>query len=54
MTDDRAAIVELLADGAEFLFCERVFAGHEGVGKMFRDAPCGLHRPSDTPEVTPS
>lgn len=54
MTDDRAAIGELLAGDAEFLVCERVFAGREGAAKMFRDAPRGLHRPSDTPEVTPS
>lgn len=33
----------LFAPDAEFLVYERVFAGHEGIGKMFRDAPRGLH-----------
>ncbi|OBI27193.1 hypothetical protein A5709_05950 [Mycobacterium sp. E1386] len=33
----------LFAADAEFLVYGRVFAGHDGIGKMFRDAPRGLH-----------
>ncbi len=35
--------VELFAADAEFLVYGRSFAGHDGIGKMFRDAPHGLH-----------
>ncbi|OJZ70330.1 hypothetical protein BRW65_20410 [Mycobacterium paraffinicum] len=33
----------LFTPDAEFLVYGRVFAGHDGIGKMFRDAPRGLH-----------
>ncbi|OBH85508.1 hypothetical protein A5681_17295 [Mycobacterium scrofulaceum] len=33
----------LFTPDAEFLVYGRVFAGHDGIGKMFRDAPHGLH-----------
>lgn len=33
----------LFAPDAEFLVYGRVFAGHDGIGQMFRDAPRGLH-----------
>ncbi|GAA4532451.1 nuclear transport factor 2 family protein [Mycobacterium paraffinicum] len=33
----------LFAPDAEFLVYGRVFAGHDGIGRMFRDAPRGLH-----------
>ncbi len=35
--------VELFVADAEFLVYGRSFAGHDGIGKMFRDAPRGLH-----------
>jgi ketosteroid isomerase-like protein len=35
--------VELFAANGEFLVYGRSFAGHDGIGKMFRDAPRGLH-----------
>ncbi|OBH89747.1 nuclear transport factor 2 family protein [Mycobacterium scrofulaceum] len=33
----------LFTPDAEFLVYGRVFAGHDGIGKMFREAPHGLH-----------
>ena len=33
----------LFTPDAEFVVYGRSFAGHEGIGKMFRDAPRGLH-----------
>ena len=35
--------VRLFTADAEFLVYGRTFAGHGGIGKMFRDAPRGLH-----------
>jgi uncharacterized protein (TIGR02246 family) len=35
--------VDLFAGDAEFLVYGRSFAGHDGIGKMFREAPRGLH-----------
>ena len=35
--------VGLFTDDAEFLVYGRSFAGHDGIGRMFRDAPRGLH-----------
>jgi hypothetical protein len=35
--------VQLFAADAEFLAYGRSFAGHDGIGKMLRDAPRGLH-----------
>ena len=35
--------VGLFVEDAEFLFYGRTFAGHDGIGQMFRDAPRGLH-----------
>jgi uncharacterized protein (TIGR02246 family) len=35
--------VGLFVEDAEFLVYGRTFAGHEGIGQMFRDAPRGLH-----------
>ncbi|OBG74929.1 MULTISPECIES: nuclear transport factor 2 family protein, partial [unclassified Mycobacterium] len=35
--------LDLFTPDAEFLVYGRVFAGYEGIGKMFRDAPRGLH-----------
>jgi uncharacterized protein (TIGR02246 family) len=35
--------VQLFTADAEFLVYGRSFAGHDGIGKMFRDAPRGLH-----------
>jgi uncharacterized protein (TIGR02246 family) len=35
--------VELFVPDAEFLVYGRPFAGHDRIGKMFRDAPRGLH-----------
>ena len=35
--------VELFTADAQFLVYGRSFTGHEGIGKMFRDAPRGLH-----------
>ncbi len=33
----------LFTPDAEFMVYGRSFVGHEGIGKMFRDAPRGLH-----------
>ncbi|OCB17751.1 hypothetical protein A5674_11335 [Mycobacterium malmoense] len=33
----------LFTPDAEFKVYGRTFAGHDGIGKMFRDAPRGLH-----------
>jgi uncharacterized protein (TIGR02246 family) len=35
--------VQLFVPDAEFVVYGRSFAGHDGIGKMFRDAPRGLH-----------
>jgi uncharacterized protein (TIGR02246 family) len=35
--------VELFTADAEFLVYGRAFAGHDGIGGMFRNAPHGLH-----------
>jgi len=35
--------VGLFVEDAEFLVYGRTYAGHEGIGQMFRDAPRGLH-----------
>lgn len=35
--------LQLFTDDAEFLVYGRSFAGCDGIGKMFRDAPRGLH-----------
>lgn len=35
--------VQLFVDDAEFLLYGRSFAGHDGIGGMFRAAPRGLH-----------
>jgi uncharacterized protein (TIGR02246 family) len=35
--------VDLFVADAEFLVYGRSFAGHDGIGMMFRDAPRGLH-----------
>jgi uncharacterized protein (TIGR02246 family) len=35
--------VALFVPDAEFLVYGRSFAGHDGIGQMFRDAPRGLH-----------
>jgi uncharacterized protein (TIGR02246 family) len=35
--------VDLFVVDAEFLVYGRAFAGRDGIGKMFRDAPRGLH-----------
>jgi len=35
--------VELFTADAEFLVYGRSFAGHDGIGAMFRNAPHGLH-----------
>ncbi len=35
--------VELFVKDAEFLVYGRVFADHDGIGTMFREAPRGLH-----------
>jgi uncharacterized protein (TIGR02246 family) len=40
---DTDACVDLFLPDAEFIVYGRTFAGHEGIGKMFRDAPRGLH-----------
>ncbi|MCV7195706.1 nuclear transport factor 2 family protein [Mycobacterium angelicum] len=40
---DVAACLQLFAPDAEFLVYGRTFAGHDGIGRMFRDAPRGLH-----------
>jgi hypothetical protein len=35
--------VDLFAADAEFVVYGKSFGGHEGIGKMFHDAPRGLH-----------
>jgi uncharacterized protein (TIGR02246 family) len=35
--------VQLFTADAEFLVYGRIFTGHDGIGRMFRDAPRGLH-----------
>ncbi len=40
---DIDACMQLFTADAEFLVYGRSFAGHEGIAKMFRDAPRGLH-----------
>ena len=35
--------VELFTADGEFLVYGRVFAGHDGIGRMFQEAPRGLH-----------
>jgi uncharacterized protein (TIGR02246 family) len=35
--------VRLFSADAEFLVYGKSFTGHDGIGKMFRDAPRGLH-----------
>ena len=40
---DIDACVALFAADAEFLVYGRSFAGPDGIGQMFRDAPRGLH-----------
>ncbi|OBF11925.1 hypothetical protein A5730_05390 [Mycobacterium sp. ACS4054] len=40
---DIDACLRLFTPDAEFLVYGRSFAGHDGIGKMFRDAPRGLH-----------
>ncbi len=40
---DIDACVQLFTADAEFLVYGRTFAGPEGIAKMFRDAPRGLH-----------
>jgi uncharacterized protein (TIGR02246 family) len=37
------ACVQLFTTDGEFLVYGRSFAGHEGIAKMLRDAPRGLH-----------
>jgi uncharacterized protein (TIGR02246 family) len=40
---DVDSCVQLFTSDGEFLVYGRTFAGHDGIGKMFRDAPRGLH-----------
>ncbi len=40
---DIDACVQLFTRDGEFLVYGRSFAGHDGIGQMFRDAPRGLH-----------
>ena len=40
---DIQGCMQLFTSDAEFLVYGRSFAGHDGIGKMFRDAPRGLH-----------
>jgi uncharacterized protein (TIGR02246 family) len=40
---DIDACVRLFAPDGEFLVYGRSFAGHDGIGRMFQDAPRGLH-----------
>ena len=40
---DLDGCVQLFAADAEFLVYGRSFDGHDGIAKMFRDAPRGLH-----------
>jgi uncharacterized protein (TIGR02246 family) len=41
--DDIAECVKLFTEDAEFEVYGRTFAGQDGIGTMFRDAPNGLH-----------
>ena len=40
---DIQGCVQLFTSDAEFLVYGQSFAGHDGIGKMLRDAPRGLH-----------
>jgi uncharacterized protein (TIGR02246 family) len=40
---DIEGCLQLFTDDAEFLVYGRSFAGRDGISKMFRDAPRGLH-----------
>jgi uncharacterized protein (TIGR02246 family) len=40
---DTDGCVELFAEDAEFVVYGRAYAGRAGIGKMFGDAPHGLH-----------
>ena len=40
---DLDGCVQLFASDAEFVVYGRSFDGHDGIAKMFRDAPRGLH-----------
>jgi uncharacterized protein (TIGR02246 family) len=40
---DIEGCLQLFTDDAEFLVYGRCFAGRDGIGTMFRDAPHGLH-----------
>jgi SnoaL-like domain len=40
---DIEGCLELFTDDAEFLVYGRSFAGRDGIGTMFREAPRGLH-----------
>jgi uncharacterized protein (TIGR02246 family) len=40
---DIEGCLQLFTDDAEFLVYGRSFAGRDGIGTMFRDAPRGLH-----------
>ncbi len=40
---DIDACVQLFTRDGEFVVYGRAFAGHDGIGQMFRDAPAGLH-----------
>ncbi len=40
---DIDACLRLFTSGAEFHVYGRTFAGHDAIGRMFRDAPRGLH-----------
>ena len=40
---DADGCLKLFTEDAQFLVYGRSFDGHEGIGKMFRDAPRGLH-----------
>jgi ketosteroid isomerase-like protein len=41
--DDVDECLEFFTADAEFLVYGRTFAGHDGIGGMFREAPRGLH-----------
>lgn len=41
--DDVDECLTFFTDDAEFLVYGRTYAGHDGIGTMFRDAPGGLH-----------
>jgi uncharacterized protein (TIGR02246 family) len=40
---DADGCIQLFTADAEYLVYGRTFAGHDGIAKMFRDAPRGLH-----------